>query len=84
MQKWDHLTGIQEGFVDSISDDGGYITSRTNVHLGYLSFYNKDILGGSSSITEGTKVHFKVQRRRGKSIAVQINVIDYPGRRKKT
>ena len=63
--------------MDSISDDGGYILSGTYTHLGYLSFYNKDVLGGSAQITDGTKLHFKVQKRGGKCIAVQINVIGY-------
>jgi hypothetical protein len=72
--------------VDSISDDGGYIISGSFSHLGYLSFCNKDVLGGSAQITDGTKVHFKVQKRGGKCIAVQINVIGYlnQAKRKKT
>ena len=75
VQKWDQLTGIQEGFVDSVSDDGGNIISRSYLHLGYLAFYNKDVLDGSKQITDETKVHFKVQKRGGKCIAVKINVI---------
>ncbi|CAB4029567.1 cold shock domain-containing [Paramuricea clavata] len=86
VQKWDQLTGIQEGFVDSTSDDGGYIISGSFSHLGYLSFCKKDVLDGSGQITDGTKVHFKVQKRGGKCIAVQINVIGYlnQAKRKKT
>ena len=75
VQKWDHLNGIQEGFVDSTSDDGGNILSVSYPHLGYLAFHNKDVVGSSKKIAEGTKVHFNVQKRGGKCIAVRIIVI---------
>lgn len=61
--------------MDSISDDGGYITSESNTRLGYLQFYSKDVLDKNAPINDGTRVHFKIQKRGGKSVAVQINVI---------
>ena len=61
--------------MDSVSDDGGNIISGSYPNLGYLAFYNKDVLDGSKQITDGIKVHFKVQKRGGKCVAVKINVI---------
>ena len=63
--------------MDSISDNGGNIISESYTHFGYLPFYNKDVLDGSKQITDGMNVHFKVQKRGGKCIAVKINVIGY-------
>ncbi|XP_028400085.1 uncharacterized protein LOC114523387 [Dendronephthya gigantea] len=74
-KNWDQLSGIQEGVVDSISDGGGYITSESNTHLGFLQFYNRDVLDRNAQIVDGTKVHFKVIKRGSKSIAIRINVI---------
>lgn len=79
MQKWGDLKGrgIQEGYVESVSDDRGYIKSRNHlVTEDLLPFYHKDVRNkGSQDIAEGAKVHFEVNKRGGKSIAVNINII---------
>ena len=61
--------------MDSVSDDGGYIVIPSMIQLGYLPFHNKDIMNRPAEIAEDTKVHFEVQKRGGRSIAVRINII---------
>ena len=79
MQNWGDLQGrgIQEGLVASVSDDRGYIKRGNPLGPdGLLLFYHQDIKNKSSqNIEEGVKVHFHVNKRGGKLIAVNINII---------
>ena len=79
MQKWGDLKGrgIQEGFVESVSDDRGFIKSgKYSGPEDRLLFHHNDIRNkGSQDIAEGVKVHFEVNKRGGRFIAVNIDII---------
>lgn len=82
VQKWSQLIGcgLQEGFVESISNDQGYIiTKNTFGPQALLKFYYKDIQNKQfHDVTRNTKVHFQVSRRGENVIAININVISTP------
>ena len=82
MQKWSQLVGcgLQEGFVESISNDQGYIITKNPFGpQALLKFYYRDIQNRQfHDVNENTKVHFEVSRRGGNLIAVNINVISGP------
>jgi hypothetical protein len=65
--------------VNSTTDYGGTINNSTvtgpkrNLH-----FNNNDILNKPNRVVLETKVHFEVQKRGGRCVAVNINVIDTP------
>lgn len=70
------VQGIQEGYVDSVSDNGGFIKSTQNPNFGYLAFFNNDVMDNSKEkIKSEAIVHFKVRKRSGKCVAVEIHVI---------
>lgn len=77
--KWDGFigAGIQEGFVNSTTDDGGTINStKVTGTKKNLPFRYKDIFNKPKTVVVGTKMHFEVIRRGGRCVAVRINVID--------
>ena len=77
--RWDGFigAGIQEGFVNSTTDDGGTINStKVTGQKKNLLFRNKDILNKPKTVVVGTKMHFEVIKRGGRCHAVKINVID--------
>ena len=76
---WDSFigAGIQEGFVNSTTDDGGTInSSKVTESKKNLHFSNRDILNNPRKVCIGTKVHFEVRKRGGRCVAVKINIID--------
>ena len=78
---WDSFigAGIQQGFVNSTTDNGGTInSSKVTGPRKNLRFSNRDILNKPGKICLRTKVHFEVRKRGGRCVAVKINVIDVP------
>ena len=66
--------------VSRTTDEGGFINSSiVTGQKNNLPFRYKDILNTNFPVVVGTKVHFEVDRRGGRCIAVRINVIGNPG-----
>ena len=79
VQKWSQLIGrgLQEGFVESISNDQGYIMTKNPFGpKALLKFYHKDIENKQfHDVIKNTKLHFEVSTREGNTIAINIKII---------
>ena len=63
--------------MNSTTDNGGTINnSKVTGPKRNLHFSNRDILNNPQKVNPRTKVHFEVQKRGRRCVAVKINVID--------